>query len=103
MDLSRGSRPERAALVLEQPALARQAAAVTAELAVRVDDAMARNDDRELVRTVRGADGAHGSRAADGARELRIAPRLAGRDRQQRVPDGVLKRRARARERRLER
>jgi hypothetical protein len=31
---------------------------------------------------------------ADGARELRVAPRLAGRDRQQRIPDGTLKRRA---------
>ena len=71
-----GAPATRCALVLEQPALARQAAGVAAELAVRVDDAVARNHDRELVGAVRGAGGAHGLGPADGARELAHSSRF---------------------------
>ena len=60
--------------VREQPALARDAAAVAGELSVRADDAVARHDDRDGIRAVRGRDGADGGRPADRARELRVRP-----------------------------
>src|SRR5690606_36265046 len=81
--------------VLEQRALERQPAAVTRQRAVRADHPMAGHDQADRIRAVRGADAARGCRAADRACDVGIAARLAVRNRQQGVPHGVLKRRAR--------
>ena len=56
----------RGLLQVEQILLAPQAAAVAAEVAVLVDDAVAGNQDRDAVQAVGPADGAHGRGVADG-------------------------------------
>lgn len=67
-----------------------QSAAVTRELAIRTDHAMAGHDDREGISPVREADGADGTRITDASREFAIADRFAIRDRAQRPPYSLL-------------
>src|SRR5690349_21493231 len=77
-------------LVLEQPALARQAAAVAGQRAVRADHAMARHDDADRVAAVRQADGARTVRAADALGQLAVALGRAIRNVEQRAPHALL-------------
>src|SRR5690606_31292583 len=62
-------------LAFEQPPLALQAPAVTGELAVAPNDAMARHDDRQGVRSAGVRHGAHGARPADLRRQIGIRRR----------------------------
>src|SRR6185437_5005808 len=80
------------AFVREQPALGRQAAAVTGEIAVAADHAMAGHDDRQWIRAIRGADRAHRIRPPDAARDVQVTGGLAIRNRQQRAPHFELER-----------
>src|SRR5689334_14497718 len=85
-------------LVREQRALERQSAAIAREAAVGADHAMTRNDQRDRVRAVRRTHAARGRRLADRARDLAVAARLAVRNREQRLPHGLLELRAVRRE-----
>lgn len=62
--------------MLEQPALLVEAAGVAGERAVGADDAVAGDDDGDAVLAVRGADGAIGADASDGARDVAIGDAL---------------------------
>ena len=68
----------------------------------RADDAVAGGDDRDRVAAVGRADGADRVLMADLACERAIAAGLAERDRQQRLPDFALERRAAERQRQVE-
>ena len=63
------------AFVLEQPLLARQAAAIAGEAAVRADHAMAGHDDADRVLAVGESGGADGLGLADAPRQLGVADR----------------------------
>jgi hypothetical protein len=78
------------ALVNEQPALAGEATGVAGEAAVRADDAVAGNDDRDRVASQGEADGAGGPRHPDATGQPRITDRGAERDRAERIPDAAL-------------
>ncbi len=73
-------RPRACALVLEQPALHVEAAAEAGQRAVRADETVAGEDDRERVGAVRRADCARRAGDAEPPRLLAVAPRLAVRD-----------------------
>ena len=64
-----GGRRE-AAFVLEQPLLARQAAGIAGEPAVRADDAMTRHDDADGIRPIGRSDGTAGPGGAEVCGEL---------------------------------
>ena len=68
-----------------------QPAGIAGERAVRTDDAVAGDDDRDRVAVVGHADGTAGARIADGGGELAIGARLAIGDGAQRRPDPLLK------------
>src|SRR5205085_6847768 len=91
-----------APLVIEQPLLAPQAAAVTAQRAVSANDAVARNDDANHVRAIRATNRPAGVFVAKPFRHPGIRPRLADRDRPQDFPRAQLKRRADGRQRDIE-
>src|ERR1700686_4050352 len=94
-DLRRRQRPDAGgALMLEQPALALDAAAIAGQRAVGTDDAVAGYDDADRVGAVGEADGPHRPRPADTPRELAIGDRRAARDVAQRAPHRALERRA---------
>src|SRR5690606_23864419 len=82
------------ALVLEQPPLARQAAAVADEGAVGADDAVAGDDDGEVVHAVRAGHGPHGGGGVEQPGLLAIAARGAIGDRAENLPDAPLERAA---------
>src|SRR4051812_29316400 len=63
--------------VIEQPALARDAAGVTGQLAIGADDAMAGHDDTDRICTIRCADSAARARAVELRRECAIRRRAA--------------------------
>ena len=69
-----------ASLVVEQPLLAPQLAAVADERAVNADDAVAGHQDRDLVRAIGTGDGAHSGGTPDALRDLTVAARLAAGD-----------------------
>src|SRR5262249_13670337 len=89
-------------LMVEQPLLAPQSAAVAGERAVGADYAMTRNDEAQRVVAVRASYSAHGGRTPDGGSDFRVRARGAWRNREQRVPDRALERRSAHDERRLE-
>src|SRR6478735_484875 len=74
----------------KQLALAVEAAGITAEGAVAPDHTMARNENGDMVVTVRGPHRAHGPRLADGGCDLGVASRLAGRNLPQLAPNRFL-------------
>src|SRR5262249_26449421 len=83
-----------ALLVIQQPRLAIEAAAVAGEVSGRADDAMTRDDDRDWIRAVGGACGARGTGRSERLRDGAIAGRLAGGDARQRLPHPFLEWRA---------
>src|SRR5262249_32620354 len=87
---------EQRALVLQQPALAVEAAAIAGERAVLADHAVAGHDDRDRIAAVDHADRAHRVGTADGLCELAVAPGGAGRNPAQRRPYLPLEHRAAA-------
>jgi hypothetical protein len=87
------------AFVREQPALAREAAAIAGERMVGANHPVARHDDGDRIRANGKADRAHRRGAADGRRENGIARRRTGRDAAQGGPDRVLERRPAGRDR----
>src|SRR5579872_3746672 len=87
---------------VQQRRLARQAAAVACQLAVRADDPVAGNDDRNRVAAVRQPDGASGARQLDPARDLAVGDGLAEADGLQLSPDAPLERSAAGRQRQVE-
>src|SRR5712692_6645055 len=76
-----------------------QPAAVSGELAVRSNDAMAGNDDRNGIGTVCQAHGARGVRVADASGQLAVGDGLAVGDLAKLLPDSLLKGGALGRER----
>src|SRR5438128_12338423 len=68
-------------LVLKQPLLAPQPAAIAAKVAVGANHAMTRDDDGQAVAAIGSTDGAHGARVADLLGELQVRPRPARRNR----------------------
>src|SRR5581483_11355867 len=74
----------------EQRALAREAAGVAGEAAVRSDDAVAGHQDRDRVASGRRARGARAAGGAGAAREGVVGDRLAERDRRDRLPHRLL-------------
>src|SRR5438477_9807662 len=87
-------RPGPATLVAEQPPFHLQPAAVSAQRAVRGDDPVAGQDERNWVPAIRGAHGARCGRLTDGARQFRVRPGGPGWDGPQRGPDPPLEGRA---------
>src|SRR6185312_7825667 len=77
-------------LVIEQPALSLEPAAVADETSRGADQAVAGDDDREGVAAVRQPRRTGGSRAADGGRQLAVGARLAIGDPEQRPPHDAL-------------
>src|SRR4051812_29760625 len=67
-------------LVIQQPAFARQAAAVAGQRAIGPDDAVTRDHDGHGVRAVGQADGAASTGAAEAFGKLAVAARRAGWD-----------------------
>ena len=94
---------EDAALRLEQPELAPQAAAVAAQAAAGRDHAVTRDDDGDAVGAVGAADGAGRAGHAELARELGVGARLPVGDTQQRLPHSLLERAAGVGQRQVER
>src|SRR5690606_24096875 len=90
------------ALDLQQPLLAPQPAAVTAELAVLVHDAVAGDEDGDAVLAVGGADRTAGAGATDRSGQIVIRTSLAVGDVEQRGPDRALEIRAGIRQRQRE-
>ena len=88
--------------MIEQPLLPPPAAAVAAERTVGPDDAVAGNDDGDLVLAVDAADGADGAGRSDAARHVGVRPRLAVWDLAERLPRGELERRAALLQRQVE-
>src|SRR3954453_20654704 len=80
-----------ARLVLQEPLLATQPAAVTPERAPRADDAVAGDDEPDRIPAVRVAHRAAGARAPHAAGELPIAHLPAEPQRPERRPDDLLK------------
>ncbi|MEO1717496.1 MAG: hypothetical protein AAFR76_10330 [Planctomycetota bacterium] len=74
----------------EQRAFACDAAAVAVELSVGVDNAVARDDDRDSVGSVCGADGSLCARAVQLLGDGSVRCGCAGRDSEELVPDGLL-------------
>ena len=103
-----------AALVVEEPGLPIEAAAVPDQRSRRADHSMARHDDRDRVGAVGGADGTRGAGRPEGACDSSITRRLAWWNGPQRYPHpflecgaphvewNVVEVRARAREVRVE-
>src|SRR2546425_289486 len=89
--------------MLQQPALAVEAAAEAGELPARAHDAVAGDDDREGVLAGGGADGAGGAGVAEPARQLAVARGRAVGNGADGVPHAPLKRRTDRIERQLER
>jgi hypothetical protein len=77
--------------VVEEPALAVHAAAISGERAVGPDDAMAGNDYADGVGAIRGADGADRIRLADSPGEFAVRDGGAAGDVAESAPDGALK------------
>src|SRR5204863_592062 len=86
----------------QQRGLAVEAAGIAGQRARAADDAMAGHDDRDRISAHRRADGATRRRQAELARDLAIAPRRAGLDAQERLPDVALECRALEVERHVE-
>src|SRR5256714_15510725 len=74
------------------PALYRDPAGIPAKRPVRADDPVARDDHRDRVAAVRPADRTGRAGTPDPPRDLRVARRLAVRDRAHLVPHGALER-----------
>jgi hypothetical protein len=81
--------------VRQQPALDRQSAAVTHQVAVAANHAVAGQDDRKRIGAVGSADRAHRAWAADPLGDVFVAYGFAVGNHQQRAPDFKLKRGAR--------
>src|SRR4051794_24471084 len=79
-------------LVLEQPALALEAAAIIGEVPVDADEAVAGHDDRQRIGAVGGADGASRLRSAKPLGESPVAEGPAGSDPAKSSPDLLLER-----------
>ena len=77
-------------LMLEQPSLAVEAAAVAAQAAVGADDAVAGDDDRDRVLAVGPADGPARARLTDAPGQLGVGDRAAVRNSAQLMPDPAL-------------
>src|SRR5690606_38946384 len=90
-------------LDVEQDPLAPDATAVAAQLAARIHDPMAWNEDRDRIRTVRQTHGARRADIAHALRELQVRPRPPVLDLAERRPHALLERRARIRQRHIER
>ena len=101
-DAGRGG-GDRGVLQREQRPLAGKAAGVSGQRAVRADDAMAGNDDRQRIAARRGARRADARRSARARRELAIGDRRAVAHAGDRLPDIALERRADRRQRHVER
>src|SRR6266545_8315872 len=89
----RSTAPERggvAGLVREEPALRVEARGVPAEGSARLDDPVARDEDRHRVVVVRAADRTGAPGPAEEARDLAVAPHLAPRNGAERLPDAEL-------------
>src|SRR6185436_14242985 len=82
------------ALMSQEPSLTVEAAAVAGQRAVRADDAVTGDDDRDRVGAVGGPHGTDRRRLADAPRQFAIRNGGAGRDAAQRLPDRLLERRA---------
>src|SRR5437016_10586098 len=89
-------------LVIEQPFLAPQSTAITAQRAIRANDAMARNHDANHVCAVRATDGATRVLISELSRHPRIGTRFAHRNRTQNFPGPPLKGRPDWRQRNVE-
>ena len=76
----------------QEPPLVLQAAAISSEGAIRTDDAMAGDDNRNRVGTIRGADRPAGALAPDERRELSVGRGAPGRDGPERFPHFLLER-----------
>jgi hypothetical protein len=76
--------------MIEQPFFAPQAAAVADEVAFGTDDAMAGDDDHDIVLSVGGSRGADGLGIAEAAGELEIAEGLSKGDGSKFSPDALL-------------
>src|ERR1700694_3310145 len=87
-------------LVLEQPLLAPQPAAVPGQRAVGADHAVAGNDKAQPVVAVGAADHAHRGPATDRRSDIGVGARRSGRDGQERIPYRTLERRSAKRDRR---
>src|SRR5690606_41809133 len=98
--VARDTRPPH--LVYEEPALAREAAAVAGECAIGADRPVARDHDRDTVVTVRACDCADRLRLADRPCLLAVAPHYSARELPERRPAPQLEVRARRPERRLD-
>src|SRR5688572_20313569 len=92
-----------ARLVVQEPALAIDAAAKACQRSVSANDAVARHDDHQRVASVRGTHGTYGLRLVNAACELCVADRLAKRNGFQRVPHATLEVGAARLERKIER
>src|SRR5690606_10130410 len=90
-------------LDVEQDPLSPDATAVAAQLAARIHDPMAWNEDRDRIRTVRQTHGARRADIAHALRELQVRPRPPVLDLAERRPHALLERRARIRQRHIER
>src|SRR5262249_31584707 len=81
------------ALVLEQPSLALDPAAIARERAIGADDAMAWDHEADRIGAVGVADRAHRPRTAEFCGERAVAQRRARRDAGEPRPDSALERR----------
>src|SRR5438309_3563989 len=86
----------------EQRALPVEPARITCKAAFRTDDTVAGHDDADRIAPGRGARGARAAREPGVERELAVRNGLAEADRGDRLPHGLLKRRAFGRERGFE-
>src|SRR5438046_555622 len=89
-------------LVIEQPFLSPQTAAVTTERAISANDTMTRNHDTNHIRAVRATDSAACVLISELLRHPRIGTRFAYRNRTQNFPGSQLKVRADRRQRNVE-
>src|SRR4051812_23841076 len=80
--------------MVEQPLLTRKTTTVSGERAIGANDAMARHDDRDWIRSVGDAHRATRRGAADVRCNLTVTFRRARFDRAKRSPYGTLERRA---------
>src|SRR4051812_10488573 len=78
-------------LVLQEPLLATQPAAVSHKLTPRADDTMTGDDDPDRIPAVRKADRATGTGAADAPGQFPVADPFAGAQRSEPRPDDLLK------------
>src|SRR5688500_1537580 len=91
---SSSKQPPLPLLEIEQHFFAPATAAVTAQFAVRIHDAMTGNDYRARVRTVRRSDSTRRFRITERPRDGRIRTGFSVRNVLERGPDALLKRRA---------